>query len=80
MNKKLTMVAACIMASFNCSLALADAYCDGWDAGYEAGACYQKFGCIAPITPICPIPKLSEDDGYQGGYNRGFLAGLHRES
>jgi len=56
-----------------------DTFCDGWDAGYQAGVCYGKnYGCIPPITPICPIARIGEE-GFQDGYNRGFLAGLsHR--
>lgn len=53
-------------------------YCAGWNDGFIAGYCYQKVGCIEPIVPICPIPKIGED-GYQDGYNRGFLAGLSRQ-
>ena len=52
-----------------------DSFCDGWDAGYAAGACYGNNFCVPPITPLCPLPRIGEDS-FQGGYNRGFLAGL----
>jgi hypothetical protein len=52
-------------------------YCTGWDKGYKAGYCYEKgFGCIAPISPICPIPRIDCMEGYKCGYNRGFVKGL----
>lgn len=58
------------------SVALADdAFCDGWEAGYKSGYCYQKSYCLEPLSPLCPLPRLGED-GYNAGYNRGFLAGL----
>ena len=50
-------------------------YCEGWDDGYEAGYCYNRgIGCIAPIPPICPVPKVGETE-YKHGYNRGFVKG-----
>jgi hypothetical protein len=59
--------------------AFGGAFCDGWEDGYAAGYCYrQNYGCIKPIVPICPIPRIGEDN-YQGGYNRGFLAGLNAQ-
>lgn len=51
-------------------------YCTGWDKGYKAGYCYERFGCIAPISPICPIAKIDCLEGYKCGYNRGFVKGL----
>ena len=56
-------------------------YAQGWDVGYKAGWCYgQGYGCIEPIVPICPIPRIGES-GFKAGYNRGFLSGLnaHKE-
>lgn len=53
-------------------------YCDGWNTGYEVGACYQRsVGCVPPVPPLCPLPEMGADS-YQDGYNRGFLAGLAR--
>jgi hypothetical protein len=34
------------------SLTLASSrFCQGFKVGYEAGYCYEKFGCISPISP-----------------------------
>lgn len=57
------------------AIAFGSAFCEGWHDGYVAGYCYQKFACIPPIVPICPIPRIGEYT-YIHGYNRGFLAGL----
>ncbi|MFH1771358.1 MAG: hypothetical protein ABH872_00905 [Candidatus Omnitrophota bacterium] len=54
-------------------------FCTGYQDGYAAGWCYQDNFCIEPIPPICPIPKIGEN-GYQDGYNRGFLDGLRARS
>ncbi len=55
-------------------MAKASDYCDGFQSGYKAGYCYRQFGCIPPIPPICPIPRIGENS-FQDGYNRGFTAG-----
>ena len=52
-----------------------DQFCDGFEAGYKAGWCYEIFGCIEPITPLCPMPEINETS-YKDGYNRGFLRAL----
>ncbi|NQY28288.1 MAG: hypothetical protein HRT69_02340 [Flavobacteriaceae bacterium] len=49
-------------------------YCDGWNAGYKAGYCYQRIGCITPYVPVCPVQRTGESS-YNDGYNRGFLKG-----
>ena len=51
-------------------------FCEGWENGYKSGYCYGETYCIPPIAPICPIPRIGEDS-YQGGYNRGFVAGIN---
>lgn len=52
-------------------------YCDGWEDGYEQGWCYERYACISPITPICPIPRYYESNSsYTDGYNRGFETAL----
>jgi len=67
------LAAAMLLAA---SEASADAFCDGWEDGYKAGYCYRQFGCLEPLVPLCPLPRLGEDS-YKDGYNRGFLAGLN---
>ena len=53
-------------------------YCDGWEDGYcEGWKDVKGQYAICPITPICPIPKIGKD-GYRGGYNRGFKAGMRK--
>ncbi len=59
------------------SPAFASAFCEGYQAGYKAGYCYQQYGCIPPIPPICPIPNVGEST-FQDGYNRGFVEGASR--
>ena len=68
-----------LMTAPQTSHAQTGGFCAGYQGGFSAGACYQKFGCIQPIPPICPIPGIGEDS-YQDGYNRGFLAGLARRN
>lgn len=72
--KKIIFTTFCCIIFF-VSLAFASSFCDGWAAGYKAGYCYQKYGCISPMIPICPIPNVGENT-YQDGYNRGFATGM----
>ncbi|MGA2091777.1 MAG: hypothetical protein ABSH16_00010 [Sedimentisphaerales bacterium] len=51
-------------------------FCEGWENGWKAGYCYGDTYCMAPLAPLCPLPRLGEDS-YQGGYNRGFIAGIN---
>jgi uncharacterized protein (TIGR02145 family) len=52
-------------------------YSRGFQNGYKIGYCYNDYGCIPPIPPITPIPRIGENqDNYQDGYNRGFKQGL----
>lgn len=51
------------------------AFCEGWEDGYVDGWCYEVPHCLDPLVPLCPLPRINED-GYKGGYNRGFLQGL----
>jgi len=53
----------------------ADSFCAGWHDGFIAGYCYQNDFCLEPLVPLCPLPNINEDS-YQDGYGRGFLAGL----
>lgn len=51
-------------------------YCEGFEAGFKKGYCYNKgFGCITPIVPICPLPRIGETS-WNDGYNRGFMLGI----
>ena len=52
-----------------------ETYCEGFEEGYEAGYCYEVYGCIAPVPPVCPIPEPGFGT-YKDGYNRGFKTGL----
>jgi hypothetical protein len=53
-------------------------YCDGWEAGYcEGWKDVKGQYAICPIAPICPIPEIGKE-GYRGGYNRGFKAGMKK--
>jgi hypothetical protein len=50
-------------------------FCEGWEEGYcEGWKDVKGQYAICPITPICPIPEIGQDN-YRGGYNRGFKAG-----
>jgi hypothetical protein len=60
--------------SSNHKITPASDYCSGWKAGYIRGYCYNNYGCIPPIVPICPIPFLGQTS-YSDGYDRGFSAG-----
>lgn len=53
----------------------------GFEVGYSSGYCYDKgIGCLAPIPPISPIPKIGESsDSYIDGYNRGFIMGVNKQ-
>ena len=52
-------------------------YSRGFQNDYKVGYCYNDDGCIPPIPPITPMPRIGESqDNYQDGYNRGFKRGL----
>lgn len=57
-------------------------YNRGFDAGYKKGYCQdQGVGCIPPVPPISPIPRVNESsESYNDGYNRGFKMGLNAQS
>ena len=41
-------------------------YSRSFQKGYKEGYCYNDFGCNAPISPITPIPLISEsNDSWQ---------------
>jgi hypothetical protein len=49
-------------------------FCDGFKKGYKNGYCFEQELCLAPLTPLCPLPKLNQDS-YQNGYDVGFVKG-----
>jgi hypothetical protein len=53
-------------------------FCEGFEQGFKQGYCYNRgtFGCIPPITPLCPLPNYGQDS-YRDGYNLGFTRGLN---
>lgn len=54
---------------------------NGFEKGYKNGYCQdQGIGCIKPMPPIAPIPKVNESSSsYQDGYNRGFQMGMNAQ-
>lgn len=52
-------------------------FCAGYEIGFERGYCYEKFGCIPLITPICPIPRIGRST-FNDGMDRGFADGMAR--
>lgn len=51
-------------------------YCSGFKRGWSDGVCYKKpTDCVAPPAPNCPVPSITEENTYQGGYNNGFQKG-----
>lgn len=69
-----------LIAIFIASTILAQTnFTKGFNDGYKKGYCQdQGIGCIEPIPPIAPIPKIEENsNSYTDGYNRGFKMGLN---
>ena len=69
-----------VSAESSCASAvpLSAAYNTGWNTGWAEGWKYVKGEfSIAPIPPIPPIPEIGRDK-YIDGYNRGFVAGMHK--
>lgn len=56
-------------------------FSNGFSDGYKKGYCQnQGIGCLSPLPPIAPIPKIGENmNSYQDGYNRGFEEGLNAQ-
>jgi hypothetical protein len=52
----------------------------GFYNGFKEGYCHDKgIGCLEPIPPIAPVPKIAEDSNdYMDGYNRGFKEGIEK--
>ena len=57
------------------NITLVSNFCDGWADGYcEGWKDVKGQFAICPVTPICPIAQVGQDN-YKSGYNRGFKAG-----
>lgn len=60
----------------NQSTGTVDGFCDGHQLGYARGYCEARgYGCVRPITPICPIRKIGQST-FQDGYDQGFVDGM----
>ena len=55
-----------------------NSFCDGFKEGFEDGYCYNSIGCVTPIAPVCPVPRVTESNDYKGGYQRGFVMGQNK--
>lgn len=75
MKKVMILFMLTILITF--SVLAYGSFCAGYKDGYKAGYCYGQYGCLAPLTPMCPMARLGENT-YMDGYNRGFLAGLNK--
>lgn len=74
MRKCLIVAIGIVLAAFTFTAAAGSEFCEGYADGYKEGWCYGEYSCLAPLTPLCPLPGLGEDH-YRGGYNRGFIDG-----
>jgi hypothetical protein len=70
--KRLLILFVMLSMSFTTS---SDEFCRGWDRGYAEGWCYEIYGCVAPVPPVCPVPQAGFER-YTDGYNRGFSQAL----
>lgn len=56
-------------------ISFASPYCEGFEKGYAEGYCYERVGCVSPVSPVCPVPSPGFSS-WRDGYNRGFSQGL----
>lgn len=73
---KIIVLSYILLFNFAFSQEFNAGYNDGWPIGY----CYDaQLGCIAPITPIAPLPKIGESsNSYMDGYHRGLADGINK--
>ena len=64
------------VANYSISQQFNIGYKDGWPIGY----CYDtQYGCMAPLTPMAPYPRVGESsDSYWNGYHRGLSDGIEK--
>ena len=76
--KRTTVLIILLIFSANFLLAQTQ-FVNGFNNGYKKGFCQdQGVGCIEPVPPIAPSPKIGESsNNYTDGYNRGFELGLN---
>ena len=73
--KKLILIATTLMTF--AGFCFADPYEDGFKAGWAAGYRYHHSqSSDVPEIPMAPERMDGEQEGFQGGYNRGLLEGL----
>lgn len=77
MYKSLTI----ILFLFSFSAFSQTSFSNGYKQGYKEGFCYNDFGCIEPISPLPPIPRIGENsNSYKDGYQRGFIDGQNSKT
>ncbi|MDP4290750.1 MAG: hypothetical protein Q8908_06685 [Bacteroidota bacterium] len=55
-------------------------YSAGYKKGFEAGYCYNVYGCIPPYPPVTPYLRVGESSSsFLDGYNRGMVDGLNKQ-
>lgn len=57
-----------------------NSFSTGYREGFPIGYCYYAgLGCLAPLTPMVPMPEIGESsNSYIDGYNRGLLDGIKK--
>ena len=58
-----------LFSNFNIN---SNTFCDGFTYGYKDGYCFNNPYCLTPLTPLCPLRTINEQDTYSDGYKRGF--------
>lgn len=73
------MIILIILTLFNTNIYINyRSYCGGFEDGYCEGYKYSKGqNSMCPLAPVCPTPKVGQDE-YKDGYNRGFALGCKK--